>query len=706
MNRILLVDLGERELKKRQELRARRQALETIRDTKDTSGGLTVAQTDELAQIIAALSSDATIDNFYQKVAATYRQTDWNTLLQSVDGPVHEYGLFGSQLTPAAAPGLTDSEREIAAICGLLQVDSYTDVLRSDFVDRISVAQGEYWRNRKLFDAAFGQLAGKYTVTLQSQIDAGLIDRQIVGCITPGRNPQDRSDSTDEQVVRTKAQAALKDAQTKFDAATQEEARTAKAEADAKAAQDSAGKVVNATTASLQGALGAQKKTINADLRKAQAAADAAGTAFTVASKAHADAALALAAAGNVVTTAQANATDSGIAATIASTKASYSPIEGDDVYALSGRNVASVVRRLAANDVTANDAWLTSRIQNAYDMQTGVVDGAAPSSMEINLPDLDDVTDVEIIKENLNAVQAIYFAYMLEEARLPQVVEKIVDLFRGGLLPLGRGKAGDYLFHYYKTASERITEGERRDLYMRAFGAPGGDPNNNQPNRDFNELWLRFVSAVSSFGRQLTVDRLLRTNIPVAVSQEQVRKAARDLGASLSRCGYGIAYFAATELQKMIMEFRDLLSDPEVRGAFGARDMWQVLDQVNSNYLGGARNTNRYRTQARSGAVIIRWIANNNQRITGRYGEVISVNALTNPQMRSGSTQPTVTPDDCDLLQACEQWLAVGGVQENSVEQYAQPVESPVITSRPTDMIPQVARDVLDQAGISLPGM
>jgi hypothetical protein len=706
MNRILLVDLGERELKKRQELRARRQALETIRDTKDTSGGLTVAQTDELAQIIAALSSDAAIDKFYQKVAATYRQTDWTSLLQSGDGLVHEYGLLGSQLAAGAAGArLNDEEREIAAICGLLQVDSYTDVLRSDFVDRISVAQGEYRRNRKLFDAGFEQLAGKYTVTLQSQIDAGLIDRQIVGCITPDGSPQDRSGSTDEQVVRAQAQAALRDAGARADAAAQEEMRAIKAEGDAKGAKKDADKDVTEKEASLHGATEAEKKKINAALKTLRATAKAAGTAVSAASRARAAATLASAAAAKVVKKAQADAADSAIAAAIKAVKATFSPTEDNDVCALSGRNVAAVVRRLAANGVNANDAWLTSRVQNAYDMQTGVVDGAAPSSMEIALPDLDDATDVEIIKENLNAVQAIYFAYMLEEARLPQVVERIVELFRGGLLPLGRGKAGDYLYHYYKTASERITEGERRDLYMRAFGAPGGDSANNQPNREFNELWLRFVSAVSSFGRQLTVDRMFRTNVPVSVSQEQVRKAARDLGASLSRCGYGIAYFAATELQKTIMEFRDLLSDPEVRGAFGARDMWQVIDQVNANYLGGARNTNRYRTQARAGAVIIRWIANNNQRITGRFGEVISVSALTNPQLR-GSDQPTVSPNDWDLLQACEQWLAVGGVQENSVEQYAQPVESPVITSRPTDMIPQVARDVLDQAGISLPAM
>ena len=313
--------------------------------------------------------------------------------------------------------------------------------------------------------------------------------------------------------------------------------------------------------------------------------------------------------------------------------------------------------------------------------------------------------TDVEIQRENLNAAQAIYFAYMLEEMRLPQVVERIVELFRSGLLPLGRGAAGDYLYNYYKKAADRITEGERRDLYMRLFGAPGGNPNGNEPNRDFNELWLRFVSAVSSFARQLTVDRMLRTNIPVAVSQEQVRKAGRDLAANLSLHGYGIAYFAATELQTMILEYRDKLSDPEIRGAFGARDMWQVIDQVNANYLGGTRNTHRYRTQARAGAVIIRWLANHHERLSGRFGEVISLAALTNPQLR-GSDQPTVAPNDWDLVQACEQWLAVGGVQDASIEQYSQASESPVITSKPMIEMPQMAHDVLDQVGVSLPGV
>jgi len=582
MKRILLVDLGERELKKRQELRARRQVLETIEATAESSGGLSSRQLEELNRIRAALSSDVVIDPFYRLVAATHQQRDWSELEEEREY-VHEYGLLGSQRTRGKAfSALKINEREIVGICGLLQIDGYTDASRKGFVQKISTAQGEYRESRALFDAAFERLSDRYQVSLKSQIDSRLIDADIIGCDRPNGNPEER------------------------------------------------------------------RGTFSTDTK--------------------------------------------------------FLPSLDETVSALSARNVAAVVRRLVTDGVSANDAWLASRIQNAYDMQTGVVSGAPASAMEIMLPDLDEATDVEIQRENLHAAQAIYFAYMLEEMRLPQVVERIVELFRAGLLPLGRGKAGDYLYNYYKKSADRITEGERRDLYMRLFGAPGGNPNGNEPNRDFNELWLRFVSAVSTFARQLSVDRLLRTNIPVAVSQEQVRKAGRDLAANLSLHGYGIAYFAATELQSMILEYRDKLSDPELRGAFGARDMWQVIDQVNANYLGGTRNTHRYRTQARAGAVIIRWLANHHDRLSGRFGEVISLNALTNPQLR-GSDQPTVDPNDWDLVQACEQWLAVGGVQDTSIEQYSQASESPVITSKPIEM-PQMARDVLDQVGISLPGM
>jgi hypothetical protein len=586
MPRILLIDLSERELKERLRLSQRKEQLEALARTALNASGLSDTQQAELDSIRTTLDSDQPVDEFYKAVAAHVAHRAWEDLSNRRDPEyVLEHGLAGSQQGVSPAQTLGRVEQEIAAVCGLLQIDNATVPTQTRFTRRITEAQGEYRENQALFDAAFNKFSHNFQVTLRSQIAKGLVDPGILGCVNPG------------------------------------------------------------------GSIAGRK---NAGCDEDKAA-----------------------------------------------------PASTDLVSALSARALAAVVRRLAQDGISANDPWIASRLENAFDTLSGAVSGRPPSAMEIMLPDLEESVDVEIVKENLHAVQAIYFAYTLEEMRLFQVVERIVELFRQGLLPLGRGKVGDYLFSYYKRASERITEAERRDLYMRVFGAPGGNPAGQDPNRDFNELWLRFVSAVSTFARQLTVERMLRNSVPLAVSQEQVRKAGRDLGANLSRNGYGIAYFAATELQQSILEFRDVLQDPELRNAFGARDMWQVIDQVNVNYLGGARNTHRYRTQSRAGAVIIRWIANNTTRLSNLGGQVLAMDQIVDPVARATHTSnnPTVDPTDWDLVNACEQWLAVGGVQESSIEQYSQPIESPVITSRPIDM-PQMARDVLNGAGISLPGM
>lgn len=585
MNRILLIDLAERELHTRAKLKSRADHLQVIDNTKDVSGGLSEDQRKEMEDLRAKLNRDLPLDPFYRAVAMQVSRMTWAELSAPGTGKyMLKYGLFGSQqLPPPLKPEkeLQVNEREIAAVCGLLMLDNITDPTHHRFVRQVSQAQGEYRTNVELFNRTFAQFTPRFVVTFQSQIDKGTLNESIIGCIAPNESINDRVEVLERQV-----------------------------------------------------------------------------------------------------------------------------PAGDDPASALSARTIAQVVRRLAQDGVSANDPWLSSRIESAFNTLTGVTDGAPPSALEIMLPDLEEAVDIDIVKENLNAVQAIYFSYQLEEMRMYQVVERIVELFRQGLLPLGRGKVGDYLYKYYQKAAERITEGERRDLYFRCFGAPGGNPNAGEPNRDFNELWLRFVSAVSSFARQLTVERMLRNSVPMAVSQEQVRKAGRDLGANLSRNGYGIAYFAATEMQKSILEFRDVLTDPDLRNVFGARDMWQVIEIVNANYLGGARNTHRFRTQSRAGAIVIRWIANNVQRLSNVAGPVLQIDQIVNPQMRGldADRNPTIDPSDWDLVNACEQWLAVGGVQDASVEQYSQPIESPIGGSRPIGGMPQMARDALDAVGISLP--
>ncbi len=361
---------------------------------------------------------------------------------------------------------------------------------------------------------------------------------------------------------------------------------------------------------------------------------------------------------------------------------------------------LAAVVKRLIEQGIGKDDTSFRRHVLIALDGTIGGADGP-PSNIIIDLPDLEESADIEIVAENLHAMQAIYFGMMLEDLKFFQVVDKLVELFQYGMLPFGRGGAGDILYEFWRESSRRMTEGERKNHYARAFGYPGGDAMMGNPNREFNDLWLRFVSAVSSYIRQYKVEDLLRAGIPAPVSQEQVRKAGRDLAANLSLHGYGMSYHVATELQKDIKRFIDLLSDKDVKNAYGARDLWQVIDQVATLELGGSRGTMRYRTMATSGAVIIRWLADRRTQLTGSaFTDLINLNNVRFPPPRPSGEKPWTIPNDADLVTACEQWLAVTGTQDARVEEYAQPNETPNMTSRPIQ-IPSIARDLLDSVGV-----
>jgi hypothetical protein len=359
----------------------------------------------------------------------------------------------------------------------------------------------------------------------------------------------------------------------------------------------------------------------------------------------------------------------------------------------------AKVVDLLVEQGISAGNPQINTWIDRAFATAQNVGQAPVPSEINIDLPNLEeDVSNFEIISGNIFALQPAYFCSMLEELKVFQVVEKLVELFQNGVLPVVRGDAGNLLFAYWKNAPLRVSEAERRGFYARALGFPGGDA--DSPNRDFRDLFMRFVSAVSAFVRQNTIDNIVRSNIPGAISQQQIRKAARDLGTNISSHGYGIAYPMATELQKEINDVMAILKNDEIRNAYGAKDTWQLVDQVAGLELGGAKNSVKYRTMASAGATVFAWLANRSRQLaSSSYAPILDITQLFNAP--SYSTKPTTKPSDFDLVGACDQWLAVTGTQEDSVEQAAQPVESPVMPSRPIQ-IPSVARDMLESVGIA----
>ncbi len=364
---------------------------------------------------------------------------------------------------------------------------------------------------------------------------------------------------------------------------------------------------------------------------------------------------------------------------------------------------LAQVVRCLRSKGITADEPQLKRRVNECLDAIQGEGVEKPFTDIGISLPDLNDATDYQIQSENVKLMGPIICAAMFDELKAFSVVEKLVELSQNGMLPIGSGKAGRMLYDYWKSTPNRISEAERRNFYALTLGIPGGDGNGNT-NREFNDLWIRFVSSVSKLVRQGTVDHYVRDRVPGALSQQQVRKAARDLALNLSSHGYGMAFFAARELRDQIQMMINLLGDPEVMGAYGARDMWQVIDQVATLELGGARNSARYRTLATCGAIITAWLGNNVERFNRpASSRIVDLDEVLSAYPSTAGPKATTKPTDYDLVNACELWLADTATSDDRVEELSQPRESPVMTSRPVQ-IPSIARDMLEQAG--LPGL
>ncbi len=271
----------------------------------------------------------------------------------------------------------------------------------------------------------------------------------------------------------------------------------------------------------------------------------------------------------------------------------------------------AKVMRILVKDDVTTDDNQLGRKVDRALDKAQGHSGDGPLSDQVIDLPDLEDVADNDIVAENVKLMGPMIVSAMFDELKAYQVIDVLVERFQDGSLAISSGKAGELLYQYWREAPNRMSEMERRTFYATTMGMPGGNEG-NFVNREFNDLWLRFVSSVSEFVRQNEVDKLLRTTLPSPVSHQQVRKSARDLASNLSLHGYGMAYYAALELQEQIKFMIKLLGDKEIKSAYGARDMWQVIDQVAALELGGAKTSSRYRTLATCGAIITRWLSDN----------------------------------------------------------------------------------------------
>jgi hypothetical protein len=293
-----------------------------------------------------------------------------------------------------------------------------------------------------------------------------------------------------------------------------------------------------------------------------------------------------------------------------------------------------------------------------------------------------------EIFAANVQSVAVIYAAHQLEQARLFDVVDRILELFMNGMLPVGFDQAGKALDNLYFLSDERYDKAARLMQYSRVLGAPGGDVSTEvAPNAEFEPLWMRFLGSIAEFERQRRLtdlfDNVGGERRSAATTTEHIRKAGRDLAANASLYGWANTHFAARRLTEDINRLIGILRLPEIQNSYGVQTLWQVIERVATTELGAAPNVVRYRTLADSGKRVLDLVAKHAKVWTALSTRpLFDFEDVASPSV---STADIPRVDRDELILHAEAILAVMGIKDAQVDQYAEPAESALAPSIPS---------------------
>lgn len=368
-------------------------------------------------------------------------------------------------------------------------------------------------------------------------------------------------------------------------------------------------------------------------------------------------------------------------------------------------------------------DAWpvddaatFGTRVQlglNAY------IDGSADVGFApLDLPPIvsDDASEQEVEPANVQAVAFIAAGAELEAAGVFDVVDRMVDLFLQGMLPVGNDPGGAALNRYYWDAEERLDAAARAGQYARVLGAGGGGeaPRDVQPNTAFADLFFRAVSNIARYDADMRVASMFDgRSRDLASSGEYVRKSLHDLAANCSLYGWGFTTYAAKSLKRHVDLAFDVLSEPTLQRSYGVTGPWQLVERVASLELGSAPNIVQHRTMAKATKDILDLLAKYARQLSvsganGRFlpgpsdlvGGLDAVAARGRdgaggstgrarraaPAASHGQGGAAVSLADYErLANAAHNVLAVNGMGTDDIDRMSQPTRSAIGPSIPT---------------------
>jgi hypothetical protein len=316
---------------------------------------------------------------------------------------------------------------------------------------------------------------------------------------------------------------------------------------------------------------------------------------------------------------------------------------------------------------------------------------GGLPPTDSLTLPPLtgEGGVDVEIEGSNIESVAVIYVTHQLERMRLLSVVDRITELFMNGLVAIGYDAGGRLLDKYYWDAEDRLKLSDRMSIYSRVLGVPGGDVSKEvQPNRDFENLLLRFISSLAEYDRQRRVADLFESNrgASLRMSSEAVRKSGRDLAANASLYGWGGTQFAARKLRTHVATAFEILKNTSIQRVYGVTNPYQVVERVAQAEFGQNPNIVQCRTLADAGKGILNLIAQYKSAWSTASEKPLFSELERNAQGYLAPTLSDIPDADRDkLLLHAQNWIAVKGVASDQVLKMSEPADTPYAPSVPS---------------------
>jgi hypothetical protein len=254
----------------------------------------------------------------------------------------------------------------------------------------------------------------------------------------------------------------------------------------------------------------------------------------------------------------------------------------------------------LGLDRALALGAWLVMRAQPAL---------LARSLTDLGEIDLPPTLGSADDQSRLRAVPPLYLAAELEQARLLPAVELLAGLYVSGGLPVDAGDAGPQIVAFWKDRHQRLAERERRALFSRLFGGDDGPTLavRGGVNEAFTGAMIGFTEALHRLqpAPQLDPQALPASGVPFQL-------AARQLADNLLPRAGGMAVFAAGDLVQTLGRAIDLLKQPALQSAVGARGVWNTLRNVARDYLEDDPPIEAHISRGKAGMIVLTWLAEN----------------------------------------------------------------------------------------------